>query len=44
MILTREIKIKITESNYQYYEDLGYEVLIGENLLIPVELMSKGSD
>lgn len=43
MILTREITIKITESNYQYYEDLGYDVSIGENLIIPVELMSKGS-
>lgn len=43
MILTREITIKITESNYQYYEDLGYDVSIGENLLIPTELMSKGS-
>jgi hypothetical protein len=43
MILTREITIKITESNYQYYEDLGYDVSIGETLLIPTELMSRGS-
>ena len=43
MIITREINIKITESNYGYYEDLGYDVNIGENLIIPVELMSKGS-
>jgi hypothetical protein len=43
MILTREISIKITESNLQYYEDLGYEVTISDNLLIPVELMSHGS-
>ena len=43
MILTREITIKITESNYQYYEDLGYDVSIGETLLIPTELMSRAS-
>ena len=43
MILTREIEIKINESNYQYYNDLGYDVIIGENILIPIELMSKGS-
>jgi hypothetical protein len=43
MILTRDIDIKISESNYQYYDDLGYDVAIGENIKIPVELMSKGS-
>lgn len=43
MILTREIEIKINESNYQYYEDLGYDVSIGETIKIPTELMSKGS-
>lgn len=43
MILTREIEIKINESNFQYYEDLGYDPSIGEIIKIPVELMSKGS-
>ena len=43
MILTREINIKISESNYQYYDDLGYDVSIGEEVIIPIELMSKGS-
>ena len=43
MILTREITIKISESNYHYYEDLGYDVTIGEEVIIPIELMSKGS-
>jgi late competence protein required for DNA uptake (superfamily II DNA/RNA helicase) len=43
MILTREITIKITESNYQYYEDMGYDTSIGEDLVIPIELLSKGS-
>jgi len=43
MILTREIEVSITESNFSYYEDLGYEVFIGEELVIPTELLSKGS-
>lgn len=43
MILTREITIKIIESNYQYFDDLGYEVSLGDELNIPVELLSKGS-
>jgi hypothetical protein len=43
MILTREIIIKINESNYYYYEELGYDVTIGETIKIPIELMSKGS-
>ncbi len=43
MILTREVNIKITEANYTYYEFFGYDVYIGEELSIPVELLSKGS-
>lgn len=43
MILTREIFIKINESNYQYYEDLGYDISIGEVITIPIELLPKGS-
>jgi len=43
MILTRDINIKITESNLLYYEDLGYDVTIGEYITIPIELISKGS-
>jgi len=43
MILTREISIKINETNYSYYEELGYEVVIGEKLIIPIELLSTGS-
>ncbi len=43
MILTREIDIKINESNLQYYEDLGYDLTIGENIQIPIELIPKGS-
>lgn len=43
MILTRELLIKINESNFTYYEELGYDVALGENLLIPIELLSTGS-
>jgi hypothetical protein len=44
MILTRQINVKINEANFSYYENLGYEeIIIGEELLIPVELLSKGS-
>ena len=43
MILSREIEIKITEANYYYYEFLGYDLYIGENIVIPVELLPKGS-
>lgn len=43
MILTREVVIKINESNLSYYENLGYDVTISEELLIPIELLSKGS-
>ena len=43
MILSREINVKITESNYNYYYDLGYDVYISEEIVIPVELLPKGS-
>lgn len=43
MILSREVSIKITEANYNYYDYLGYDVYIGEEIIIPVELLPKGS-
>ena len=43
MIITREIKIKIIESNFPYFENLGYDISIGDELVIPTELLSKGS-
>lgn len=43
MILSREINVKITESNYNYYDNLGYDVYISEQIIIPVELLPKGS-
>lgn len=43
MILTRDVSIRINENNYSYYEELGYDVSIGEKLTIPIELLSTGS-
>lgn len=44
MILTREIKVRVSESNYQYFDNLGYDdISIGEDINIPIELLSKGS-
>lgn len=43
MILTRKIKIKVNESNYQYLHDLGYDVSFYDEIDLPVELLSKGS-
>jgi len=43
MITTREIPVKITDHNYQYYDDLGYDTTLGETIVIPVELLPKGS-
>lgn len=43
MIITREIEIRITESNFSYYEDFGYPVLLGETISIPIELLPKSS-
>jgi hypothetical protein len=43
MILSREINILINESNVSYYENLGYDVILGEYLHIPIELLSRGS-
>jgi late competence protein required for DNA uptake (superfamily II DNA/RNA helicase) len=43
MIITREISVRIIESNFHFYENLGYEISIGEEIVIPIELLSKGS-
>jgi len=43
MIITREITVKINESNYSYYENLGYDIYIGDIITIPIELLSEGS-
>ena len=39
MILTREVDIRISESNFGYFEDLGYDVSIGDSITIPIELL-----
>src|ERR1035437_10000876 len=43
MIITRDLTIKINESNYNYFEGMGYDVIIGDDIIIPIELLSKGS-
>lgn len=43
MILTRDVSVRVTESNLSYFEDLGYDANIGEMLKIPVEFLSTGS-
>lgn len=43
MILTREINVKINESNFSHYEELGYDPILGEEIKIPIELLSTGS-
>lgn len=43
MILTREAVVKVNQSNLNYFESLGYEVHIGEKVVIPIELLSPGS-
>lgn len=43
MILTREVLVRVNQSNLNYFDSLGYEAHIGENLLIPIELLSPGS-
>jgi DNA-directed RNA polymerase subunit N (RpoN/RPB10) len=43
MILTREIDIKITEKNIDYFESLGYDNFIGDIIRIPTELLNRGS-
>lgn len=43
MILTREITIKINENNFARYENLGYEPVLGDYIVIPTELLTSGS-
>lgn len=44
MILTRTIIIKITNQNLDQYLNLGYDIILGDNLEIPIELLPKGSN
>lgn len=45
MILTRELKIVITEKNFNYYYGCGYtDIYIGEEITIPIDILSSGSN
>jgi hypothetical protein len=44
MILTKEVSVKINESNYAYYEEMGFNYIsIGDTIVIPPGLLSTGS-
>ena len=43
MIITREVSVKINQSNFHYFESLGYDPSVGTTLIIPIELLSSGS-
>ena len=42
MIITTTIKITINKTNYKYYQKFGYN--LNDNVEIPIEQLSKGSD
>lgn len=45
MILTREVDIKVTEGNFDYFTNFGYtNISIGNKINIPIELLPKGSN
>jgi hypothetical protein len=43
MVLTRELNVRINESNFSYFEKYGYDVCLGETIKIPIDLLSHGS-
>jgi late competence protein required for DNA uptake (superfamily II DNA/RNA helicase) len=43
MFITRDVEIIINQGNFSYYEEMGYEVFLGETIRIPIELLSSGS-
>lgn len=43
MILTKTVNVLITSSNYSHFEDLDYDVFIGERIDISVEHLQSGS-
>jgi very-short-patch-repair endonuclease len=43
MLLTKEIKIKINNTAVQHYKDKGYDVKIGDEIIIKVEDLTKAS-
>jgi hypothetical protein len=43
MVLSKEITVRISESNYAYYEDIGFGAAIGQSVSIPWNFLSTGS-
>jgi len=43
MVITKEVVVRINESNYAYYEETGFDVAIGETISIPWSMLSTGS-
>jgi hypothetical protein len=44
MILDKEIEIKVSSSNFNYYKNLDYNVKVGEYIIVKVSDLSKGSN
>jgi hypothetical protein len=45
MILTKHIKVKITDSNFDHFFILGYsDIELGETILVPVANLTDGSN
>ena len=43
MVLTRDVLIIINSGNHRYYTNMGYKVYCGDEIYIPIELLSTGS-
>ena len=43
MILTKEIDIKITKQNFDYYKNLGYDIKLKDIIIIPIKDLQKNS-
>ena len=43
MLITKEIDIKISGPNINYYKNLGYNVSVGDNITIPITQLNKSS-
>ena len=44
MILTKEVKIRITPYNINYYLNLGYQLIYNQNLIVPIRLLQDKSN
>ena len=43
MILDKEVEIKIGSKNKKYYIEKGYDVKLGDSLIVPIEDLYEGS-